>query len=99
MLDNPFFWTAKIFPEPDIDTWYFDPAAGKRNPAGMIDKITGCFFKQQVQILGSKRLRLEVGTAEAGTVNSIVNPIVLPDRTQNAMFDIIQGDFLAFNCQ
>ncbi len=64
---------------------------------GAVDKSAGTLFKQLFAVVGGECLGLEIRAPQTGAVDDIMNTSVLPDRTQNPVFDIIERQCVVIN--
>jgi len=55
-----------------------------------IDIVTGRLIEQTFTVLGGERFGLQILTAVAGAIHGVMNAVILPDRSQDAVFDIVQ---------
>ena len=60
----------------------------------MIDVLARSLFQEvPAVLLADKSDRLQVGAAEAGAIDSIMNAGIFPDWPQDAVFDIVESEF------
>ena len=97
MVDHAFLRAVEIDLEPVIDAGGKQGTAFEPGAAGMVDVFTGAFLQKPFGIARCERRRLQVGTADAGAIDRIMHPVVPPDRPQDAVLDVIQGDLFSFD--
>ena len=59
--------------------------------AGVVYVSARAGFKQRLGVGGGKGRRRQIGTAQAGAIDRVMNSVVAVDRSQDAMFDVVQG--------
>ncbi len=89
---------AEILDEPAIDAGYFQrPIGFHRHRARVIDEGAGGGIKIAVQGGGAPRRWLEIGAADGGAVDGVMDARVGECRAHNAMLDIIKRQALALD--
>ena len=74
------FAATEVIQEPIINARKEQSFAANLDAARTVYKIVSSFIKQPVTVFGSEGFRLQVRATQAGTVDSIVDAVVLPDR-------------------
>ena len=97
MLDDATIVATKIRFKPVVNARHDQTAVLDLRAAGMVDEITCRGFEQSFGVGSSKRLRLQVRATKCGAVHRVVDASILPDRTQDAVFDVIQRESLIFD--
>src|SRR5262245_2796785 len=99
MFHQAFSAAAKIFLKPNVDARHLELAVLDSYAPWVVDVLAGAFLEQRFGILTRVRSGLQVGATQARAVDRVVNSVVVPDRPQNAMLDVIEGKFFFFDNQ
>src|SRR4249920_1758813 len=57
----------------------------------MVDVFTGTLLQQRFGILTRIRSGLQIWTAQTRAIDRIVHPVILPNRPQDTMFNVVEG--------
>ena len=63
-----------------------------------VNELVSCGVESCVDVVSSPRGRSQIWAAKGSTVESIVNSGVIPDRSNDSTFDIVQGKRFAKHC-
>ena len=89
----------KIRSEPNIDARDDEVAVIERNRSSAVNKIAGRRLQDPIDGLPNIGVASQVGTADRGAIDGIVNARVLPNWAQDPMLDVVETNFFAFNLE
>src|SRR6266481_9198123 len=96
MLEDAGFAAAEILREPIVD-------AGDDQPSTLdlhrsrVDELARRLVQEAIRIIGREGTWREIRAAEGRAIQYVMDPRIIPDRPQNAVFDIVQGQPFAFD--
>src|SRR5260221_12690096 len=98
MFYDPALAAAEIDLIPVVDRRNDEAAAFHRRAARMVDVLRRGALEQHFGIGAGEWLGPQIGASECGAVDGVVDARIAPDRSQDAMLDVIEAERLALDC-
>jgi hypothetical protein len=97
MFDHARLRPTEIYLKPFKDAGNMQPALDHPRATGAVDISPGASLQQLFGVGCGKGRSLQIWTTNACAVQGVMEPVIVEDRSQDTVFDIIQADLFALN--